>query len=82
MSPITTLSRRSAIPRGLGNLSSQGMSLVTRACWCLQAGTAWEKGGLSVAWVDQQAFPADLHRRAQGDAKLVPTSFFYLFFGM
>lgn len=69
MSPILTLSRRSAIPRGLGNHSPQGMSLVTGACWCLKAGTTWEKGGLAVAPVDQQALPADLHVRAQGDTK-------------
>lgn len=84
MSPIPTLSRSFAIPRGLGKHSSQGMSLVTGVCWCLEAETTWEKGRLAVASVDQQALPAELlQMRAQGNAELVTTSFlFYLFFGI
>lgn len=83
VSLILTLSRSFAIAKGLGNHSSQGMSLVTGVSWCLQAGTTWEKEGPAVALVNQQALPAELlQMRTQRNAELVLTSFLYLHFGI
>lgn len=70
------------VPEGWDH-KSQKMNLVIGACWCLEAGTTWEKGGLDVVLVDQRALTAVLVQtkgtRKCGDGSIFLSIYFLVF---